>query len=190
MEHPHLDQVCAASMLEVEQLLQGPSLRLRDAHQRRESDELVAPAELGHKLFWCGPSLAHTEQELGHVFGAWRRAIRHQHNTGRTWHQATTTSARMVSAWTSSTSRFRLSAGVSASTPWPRLKMWPGRPAARSNTLRASRSMTSQGASRTAGSRLPWMPLSNPMRRHASSRGRRQSTLTTWPPAAAISSSR
>ncbi len=56
-----------------------------------------------------------------------------------------------LSSWTSSASRRRLSLGVSGSTPWPRLKMWPGRPPARSRTCRASRATTSNGASITPG---------------------------------------
>ena len=36
----------------------------------------------------------------------------------------------LVAAWTKSTSRLTLSTGVCGRTPWPRLKMWPGRPPA------------------------------------------------------------
>ena len=67
--------------------------------------------------------------------------------------------------------------------------MWPGRPPARARIYRASRSTTSNGASITPGSRLPWMPRS-PMRRQASSSGRRQSTLMTSEPQRAIASRR
>ena len=48
------------------------------------------------------------------------------------------------------------------STPWPRLKMWPGRPPARSSTSSAASSTRSHGPSSTAGSRLPCTPRSSP----------------------------
>ena len=48
-----------------------------------------------------------------------------------------------------------VSGSVRGRTPWPRLKMCPGRPPARCSTSRAARSTCSHGPSRAAGSRLP-----------------------------------
>src|SRR5207237_6022992 len=62
---------------------------------------------------------------------------------------------RAESAWTMSTSAFTCSTGVDSSTPWPRLKMWPGRPAARRKMLRTAGSNVAGGDSRATGSRLP-----------------------------------
>ncbi len=56
---------------------------------------------------------------------------------------------------TSSTTRCRCSTGVSGRTPWPRLKMWPARPAARASTSRTLPSSTGSGARQATGSRLP-----------------------------------
>ena len=75
------------------------------------------------------------------------------------------------------------SSGVVGRMPWPRLKMCPGRPAARRRTSSAAASRRSSGPSSSVGSRLPWMPRSWPMRVHASSSGSRQSTPITSPPA-------
>src|SRR5437762_9648269 len=45
---------------------------------------------------------------------------------------------REESSWTISTSAFTCSTGVDGSTPWPRLKMWPGRPDRKSTRLNSS----------------------------------------------------
>ena len=70
--------------------------------------------------------------------------------------------------------------------PWPRLKMWPGRPPARSqDVLGGGAARGGSGPSRSVGSRLPWMARSEPMRSQASSSGVRQSAPMTSPPAVA-----
>ena len=48
------------------------------------------------------------------------------------------------------------STGVVGTMPWPRLKMWPGRPAAAARTSATRASRTFSGAKRVMGSRLPW----------------------------------
>src|SRR5580765_144749 len=80
-----------------------------------------------------------------------RAAVRHQHDRGL--HAA-------VRSWTSSTILFRSAGSVSGSTPWPRLKMWPGRPPAASRIAIAADSTRSNGPSRSAGSRFPCTPRS------------------------------
>ena len=54
----------------------------------------------------------------------------------------------------------RIAGSVSGSTPWPRLKMWPGRPPLRRSTRGLRSATTSHGARHTAGSRLPCTALS------------------------------
>ena len=64
--------------------------------------------------------------------------------------------------------------------PWPRLKMCPLRPRARSSTSSAAASRRSHGASSAAGSRLPCTPRS-PTSSQPSSSGMRQSSPITSP---------
>ena len=90
---------------------------------------------------------------------------------------------------TSAARRVSVSGSTEGKTPWPRLKMWPGRPPARARMSRASASTTGHGASSTAGSRLPCTARSGTFAQPVSS-GIRQSSPITSPPAAAISSSR
>ncbi len=59
------------------------------------------------------------------------------------------------SAWTRSTRRASTSGSVWGSTPWPRLKMWPGPGPAAARMARAWSATTGHGARHTAGSRLP-----------------------------------
>src|SRR5439155_8673801 len=68
---------------------------------------------------------------------------------------------------TISTSAFTCSTGVCGSTPWPRLKMWPGRPPARPRMSFTRRRMCAGFVSNTAGSRLPCTATSWPTIAHA-----------------------
>ena len=77
---------------------------------------------------------------------------------------------------TSSTTRVSTAGSVSGSTPWPRLKTWPGAARPSASTRRTSASTTGQSASSSAGSRLPCTARPGPTRRAASSSGTRQST--------------
>ena len=90
---------------------------------------------------------------------------------------------------TSSVSRTSMSGSVCGRTPWPRLKMCPSAVRPRCSTCSGPRPITSQGASRTAGSRLPCSALPSSTRRAASSSGTRQSTPTTSAPASPITPS-
>ena len=63
--------------------------------------------------------------------------------------------------------------------------MCPGRPPARASTSSAPASTRSHGPSRSAGSRLPWTPLSSPAASQPASSGTRQSSPSTSPPVAA-----
>src|SRR5438105_4919688 len=98
--------------------------------------------------------------------------------------------ALAVRSCTSAHSRPSASGSVSGRTPWPRLKMWPGRPPARRSTSSVVASTRSHGPRRTAGSRLPCTPRSSPTSAHPRSSGMRQSRPTTSPPALRIAPSR
>src|SRR5215470_11410634 len=65
---------------------------------------------------------------------------------------------RVEMSWTMSTRAFTCSTGVDSRTPWPRLKMWPGRPAARCRIARTDGSNVFGGDSSATGSRLPCTP--------------------------------
>ena len=60
-----------------------------------------------------------------------------------------------VRSWTQSTRAWRCSTGVWGRTPWPRLKICPGRPPTRSRTSWAAARIVGTSASKTAGSRFP-----------------------------------
>jgi hypothetical protein len=109
--------------------------------------------------------------------------------TGNPQDRAVSGSGRIDSACTRSVSLASTPGSVSGSTPWPRLKTCPSAVRPRTRTSLARSSMTSQGASRTAGSRLPCRALPGSTRRAASSSGVRQSTPTTSAPASPISPS-
>ena len=79
------------------------------------------------------------------------------------------------------------SSGVVGSTPWPRLKMWPGRPAARAGRRRPPRAADRRARAAASDRDCPGSPRSWPIASHASSSGRRQSTPMTSPPASARS---
>src|SRR5579872_6518141 len=64
---------------------------------------------------------------------------------------------RLISC-TESISARTWSTGVSGRMPWPRLKMWPGRPAAWSRIARTRRRISGRPAKSTTGSRLPCTP--------------------------------
>src|SRR5690606_39384453 len=74
------------------------------------------------------------------------RAVGHDHEAGG--HDG-------LDVWTSSTSRSSTDGSVSGRTPWPRLKMWPGRPPLAARTARASAANPGQRAGHPAGARLP-----------------------------------
>ena len=88
-----------------------------------------------------------------------------------------------VLACTWSTSACTLSTGVCGRTPWPRLKMCPGRPATRRRMSSAAASNRSRGPHSRTGSRFPWTACDAPIVCHASSMCWRQSTPITSPPA-------
>ena len=71
-------------------------------------------------------------------------------------------------------------------TPWPRLKMWPGRPPRALEHVERRLDARSHGPSSTAGSRLPCTPRSSPSASQPRSSSMRQSRPITSPPAAAI----
>ena len=83
---------------------------------------------------------------------SWQREGDANHRPGRRW--AIRPAARQP-PFTAAISSRTFSTGVCGSTPWPRLKMWPGRPPARASTSRARRRTVSRSASSTTGSRLP-----------------------------------
>ena len=72
--------------------------------------------------------------------------------------------AGALASWTKSTRKRAFSTGVCCSTPWPRLKMWPGRLAAASSTSVARAAIVLRSTSRVIGSRLPCTARSCPTR--------------------------
>ena len=70
----------------------------------------------------------------------------------------------LTTAWTFSTD-------VLGTMPWPRLKMWPGRPLAARRISFTRSSRTSRGAKSVMGSRLPCTAWPWPTARQPSSRG-------------------
>ena len=100
------------------------------------------------------------------------------------------TSGWQVASWTWSTTARTASTGVPGRMPWPRLKTWPGRPPARRSTSSTRARSRSRGAKRSVGSRFPWTATPSPARFHPSSRGVRQSTPITVPPASRCTASR
>src|SRR6267378_1731849 len=65
--------------------------------------------------------------------------------------------------------------------PWPRLRMWP-RPAKELMVASVTSRILSGGASKTAGSTLPWRAIFGPSVVRMSARSTRQSTLSTFAP--------
>src|SRR4029079_4574081 len=59
-------------------------------------------------------------------------------------------------AWTWRASAWTFSSGVFGSTPCPRLKIWPGRPPARTSTSSAAVNILWVGPSRRVGSSVLW----------------------------------
>src|SRR3954447_8327931 len=169
---------------DAELTLERRALRLGDVVERRPSaDPAVALGQLLDGFVGDRLAAADVLEVRPDVVRARRASIGHQdHGIA---HAATS-----VRSWTSSTRRRKTAGSVSGTTPWPRLKMWPGRPPARASTSSAPAATRSQGPSRAAPSRLPWIPWSWPTRSQAASSGTRQSTPITSPPTSARSSSR
>src|SRR3972149_1925859 len=62
------------------------------------------------------------------------------------------------------------STGVSGSTPWPRLKMWPGRPAARSRIARTCRLISAGLGGGRGGGRVSRAPPANELQQPSGAR--------------------
>src|SRR3990172_2312339 len=88
---------------------------------------------------------------------------------------------------TRSTRSWTFSTGVPGRIPWPRLKTWPGRPAACRRTRSTRSRRTSFGAKSARGSRFPWPAASSPPSSQPRSRSMRQSRPMPSPPASRIS---
>src|SRR6185437_23900 len=157
-------------------LLQSPRLGPRAFENGRSpADRGVAASDFLHDVARCGPVPSNVEQiglDVAQCSGA---SVRHDENAERLAHA--------VSVCTRSTTRRTASTGVVGKTPWPRLKMCPGRPSARAMMSWTRASSSAGGANSATGSRFPCTPWSNPMRFHPSSRPIRQSRPMTSPPA-------
>ena len=121
-----------------------------DLDERRAADDAVAPRELVDEL---RIRLA-TAADAGKVGAessrpatrASRRSSGGRRAARRRSRDDLGVMPRAVSSWTRSTSRRSRPVSVSGSTPWPRLKTWPGRPPASASTARAPASVASQPA--------------------------------------------
>src|SRR3990170_3931237 len=166
-----------------ETLRERVDLPARHFEKRRASaDRAVALRDLPEQLVGRrtpGADVGEVARDLGE---RGRAAVGHDQNPHR---QAD--GHDEVRSRTCSTRRRTLSTGVCGTRPWPTLKMWPGRPPARSRTSSIRNLSTRQGASSVAGSRLPCTGRSKPTRSQASSSGRCQSIPITSPPQAAAS---
>ena len=91
------------------------------------------------------------------VLRAARRAVGHDEHADRVSDRSRGPSVRCRRG-RGRRGRKRSRATCAGSTPWPRLKMWPSRPAAAASTCRVSASTASHGDSSTAGSRFPCTP--------------------------------
>src|SRR5829696_3347396 len=165
-------------------LQRGP-LALGDLVERRAAaDAPVALGQLLDGLVGDWPTLADVLEVRTDVLWGGRRAVRHENDgVAQAWTAAvrSCTSSRRRRSWTGS---------VLGRTPWPRLKMCPGRPPAASRMASVAHSTRSHEPRSSAGSRLPWTPRSDPTRSQPSPSGIRQSRPITSPPAAAIDSRR
>src|ERR1700690_3190415 len=85
---------------------------------------------------------------------------------------------------------FTFSTGVSGRMPWPRLKMWPGRPAAWRRMASARDLISFQSAKSSTGSRLPCTAPLLPRLFHPVSSGMRQSRPRTSAPDSCIDGKR
>ena len=112
-------------------LERGPLGLGRVVERRAPADPPVALGQLLDRAWRDRLALAHVGEIGGHVLGARRAPVGHEDD--RELHAATCA----VCSCTSSTRRPRSAGSVSGSTPWPRLKMWPGRPPARLEDRRA-----------------------------------------------------
>src|SRR5205807_7883452 len=165
-----------------------PRLQLRSElpgdlqHRRAPSGGPVPLPDLLHQLRRRGPPPTEI-QEIGlDVLQRVRTSECHQKDGGG--HPA-----RPVARCTRSVTKPTASGGVPGRMPWPRLKMWPGRPSARLTMSSTRRSISCSGAKSTTGSRFPCTALSWPAAAQPSSRATRQSSPTTSQPALAISGS-
>ena len=110
----------------------------------------VARDEIVEVLGRDRPAAADVRVVGGNVGEALRRAVRHQDHRGP--FNAAGSDTRLHSRGPDELGEPRDRSGsVRGRTPWPRLKMWPGRPPARSSTSRAAASTRSHGPSSTAG---------------------------------------
>src|SRR5262245_16395494 len=161
--------------------LEPPARRLGDLVEGRAANPPVALGELLDRLVGDRPARADVLEVRPDVREVGRAPVRHEDD--RRFHAA-------VRSWTSPTILFRSAGSVSGRTPWPRLKMCPGRPPAASRIAITPGSTRSKGPSRSAGSRFPCTPRSGPSRAQPSSSRTRQSRPITLPPVSAIVSSR
>ena len=146
-------------------------LRLLDAERAVALDEVVEV--LGRDR----PAAADVGVVGGDVLEALGRAVRHQDDRG-----LMPPPSRPPLVDELSEPRQRRPGRSPGRTPWPRLKMCPGRPPARAEHVARRRSTRSHGPSSTAGSRLPWTPRSCPTSSQPRSSGMRQSRPITSPP--------
>src|SRR5918995_1683947 len=166
------------------QLERGPLPLGYFVERRTAADAPVALGQLLYGRVGDGPALADVLEVRTDVLRRGGRAVRHEDDdVAQAWTAA-------VRSCTSSRSRRSSAGSVLGRTPWPRLKMWPGRPSAASRIASVAHSTRSHEPRSSAGSRLPWTPRSAPTRSQPSPSGIRQSRPITSPPAAAIDSRR
>src|SRR6266566_3395460 len=128
-------------------------------------------------------SASYSQQEIGNLIDGIRAAVRKQEHTCvlvRIAHFSTAALAEY--SCTYAASAFTFSTGVSGKMPWPKLKMCPGRPAARSRISWAQSFTFFQAENSTTGSRFPCTAPSLPSFDHPSSSGTRQSSPITSAP--------
>ncbi len=114
--------------------------------RRAPADPPVALRELLDRLVGHRPARADVLEIRPDVREVGRAPVGHQHD--RRLHAA-------VRSWTSSTMRLRSAGSVSGSTPWPRLKMWPGRPPAASRIADRRRLDAREGPEQQRGIEVP-----------------------------------
>src|SRR3990172_9014772 len=144
------------------------------------TDGRVVVGHLPDKLGRGRAASSHPRQVILHLVQRVRRSVRH-HQDGD--HLA-------VVRCTCSTKSSTVSTGVEGRTPWPRLKMWPGREPARVKTSSARRRTSSGGPRRTTGSRLPCTATSAPNMSPPPPMSILQSNPMTSPPASRSRGSR
>ena len=178
--HAHVDRHGCA--LRGQFRFHQPALLQGDLGQRAAADQRIAVLNLFDDLLRQRPPADHVAQIFGNLLDGLRGSVgQQQHGLFSHWPSPGGTRAPSAPRPAHSPP------ALSGTMPWPRLKMWPGRPLAARRISLTRSSRTSSGAKSVMGSRLPCTAWPWPTARQPSSSGCRQSRPITSAPVAAIS---